>query len=369
MINRERLVDSFLEYVQIDSTSRDEMNFAEHIRAELESMGMEVTVDSAGDKIGGNTGNMIGKLKGNRSADPILFSCHMDTVVPGIGIKPVVRDNTIYSDGTTVLGSDDKAGIAVVIEALRALGENSIEHGTVEVVFSIAEEVGLMGSKNLDYSSIDSKMAFVLDSGGSPGEIIVSGPAQDKISARVFGKAAHAGLAPENGISAINVAAQAISRMNLLRIDENTTANIGSINGGKATNIVTPEVEIKAEARSLCNDKLQKQSDHMVECFETAAKEHGAQVEVEVIRAYNAFSVDSDENIVKIARKACENIGVDSFLKSSGGGSDTNVFNENGIKAVNLGIGMKKVHTLEEYISIEDLENSARLVLELIKTA
>lgn len=369
MVNRKRLVDSFLRYVQIDSTSKDEMNFAEHIRSELESMGMEVTVDSAGDRIGGNTGNMIGRLNGNSDANPILFSCHMDTVVPGNSIKPVIRDNTIFSDGTTVLGSDDKAGIAVVIEALRALMENSMEHGTVEVVFSIAEEVGLLGSKNLDYDSIDSKMAFVLDSGGSPGEIIVSGPAQDKISAKVRGRAAHAGLAPENGVSAINVAAQAISRMNLLRIDENTTANIGSINGGKATNIVTPEVEIKAEARSLCNLKLQKQSDHMVQCLEKAAEEHGAQVDVEVTRAYNAFSIDSDDMIVNIARRACENIGVESSICSSGGGSDTNVFNANGIKAVNLGIGMKKVHTLEEHISIDDLENSARLALELIRLA
>lgn len=369
MINRNRLVDSFIKYVQIDSTSKDEMNFAEYIRTELKSLGTEVTFDLAGEKIDGNTGNMIARLKGSKDADPILFSCHLDTVVPGIGIKPVIRDNTIYSDGSTVLGSDDKAGVAAVIEALRALKENSIEHGTIEVVFTIAEEVGLLGSKNIDYDNIDSRMAFVLDSGGSPGEIIVSGPAQDKINVKVSGRAAHAGLAPESGISAINVAAQAISRMNLLRIDENTTANIGSINGGKATNIVTPEVEIKAEARSLCNSKLMKQSEHMVECFEMAAEEHGAQVDIEVTRAYNAFNIDKDDVIVDIARKACENIGVQSSICSSGGGSDTNVFNENGIKAVNLGIGMKKVHTLEEHISIEDLENSARLALELIKLA
>jgi len=368
MVNQERIVKEFMDYVQIDSLTRKEGNFAEYIKKELEGLGLEVIVDNAGEKIGSNTNNIIATLKGNKDVEPIILCCHMDTVTPGEGIKPIIKNDVIYSDGTTILGGDNKAGIAAIIEALKVIREENLSHGDVEVVFTIAEEGGLNGSKNLDYSKIKSKLAFVLDSGGDPGQIIIQGPAQDKIDVKVKGKPAHAGVCPEEGISAIQVAASAINRMNLLRIDEDTTANIGIINGGKATNIVCPEVEIKAEARSLSNEKLDKQTAHMVECFKAAAKEFGAEVEIETSRAYGAFKIDENDRIVEIVKRACTNIGLKPFTDSTGGGSDTNILNVNGIKSVNLGIGERKPHTLEEHISIKDLVDTARLVLEIIKT-
>jgi len=368
MINRERIVEKFLKYVQIDSPTKREGNFARFISEELKSIGLEVTVDNAGDKVGSDTGNVIARLEGAKNAPSILFSCHMDTVSPGEGIKPVIKDDVIYSDGTTILGGDNKAGIAAVVEALRVIQENKIEHGPVEVAFSIAEEGGLFGAKNLDYSKISSKLAFVLDSGGEPGQIIVQGPAQDKIHAKIIGKPAHAGVAPEEGISAIQVAAAAIQKMRLLRIDSETTANIGVIQGGQVTNIVCPEVEIKAEARSLNDEKLDKQTAHMVECFEKAAQEFGAKVEIETARMYGAFIIDEKDDIVETVKKACSSIGLRAYTDASGGGSDTNILNSNGIKAVNLGIGERKPHTLEEHIKIRDLVNSAKLILEIIKT-
>lgn len=368
MVNRERIVGEFLKYVQIDSLSKQEGNFARFISEELKSIGLEVYVDDAGKKVGSDTGNIIGRLEGTKKAAPILFSCHMDTVTPGLGIKPIIKDDVIYSDGTTILGGDNKAGIAAVIEALRIIQEKKLEHGTIEVAFSIAEEGGLMGAKNLDYSKIESKLAFVLDSGGSPGEIIIQGPAQDKINVKVIGKPAHAGVAPEEGISAIQVAAAAISKMKLLRIDEETTANIGSIQGGQATNIVCPEVEVKAEARSLSNAKLDQQTAHMAACFKEAAEAFGAKAEIETERMYGAFSVEETDEIVALVKKACERMGVKAYTGSTGGGSDTNILNSNGIKAVNLGIGEKKPHTLEEHLKIEDLVHSAQLVLEITQT-
>ncbi|WP_432662281.1 M20/M25/M40 family metallo-hydrolase [Wukongibacter baidiensis] len=368
MVNQERIVKEFIEYVQIDSLTRKEGNFAKFIRKELENLGLEIVVDNAGEKIGSDTNNIIATLKGDKDVEPIMLCCHMDTVTPGEGIKPIIKDDVIYSDGTTILGSDDKAGIAAIVEALKIIREEKVSHGDIEVVFTIAEEGGLNGSKNLDYSKIKSKAAFVLDSGGAPGQIIIQGPAQDKIDVVIKGKPAHAGVCPEEGISAIQVAAAAINKMNLLRIDEDTTANIGIINGGKATNIVCPEVEIKAEARSLSNEKLDKQTAHMVECFEKVAEEFGAEVEIETSRAYGAFKIDENDEIVQTIKKACDNIGLKAFTDSTGGGSDTNILNVNGIKCVNLGIGMKKPHTLEEHISIKDLVDSARLVLEIIKT-
>lgn len=371
MTNNKRLIDEFLELVQIDSPSSKEGNVAKVLVKKLEEIGLSVEVDNAGEINGGETGNVIATLKGNREGKKILFSSHMDTVSPGIGIKPIIDEEAgiIKSDGTTVLGSDDKAGIAAILEGLRHIKENNIEHSDITVVFSIWEEGGLFGAKSLDYSKLDVDYGFVLDSGGSPGEIIVKAPGQDRIAVKIKGRPAHAGLQPEAGISAIMVASRAIENMNLLRIDEETTANIGIVKGGEATNIVMPELEIIAEARSLDEGKLDAQTSHMIEAFEKAAKEFGAEIEVETSRMYSPLNIDENDDIVEFTKKAFANLNIDGKTASTGGGSDTNVLNKNGVKAVNLGIGMKKAHTLEEYIAIEDLINSAKTVIEIIKEA
>ncbi|GAB6086102.1 M20/M25/M40 family metallo-hydrolase [Alkaliphilus crotonatoxidans] len=367
MVNRDRIVNEFLELVQIDSHSGKEGKVAEVLVQKLKALGLEVMIDDAGKAVGGETGNVIARLKGTQNGPTILFSCHMDTVKPGEGVKPVIKDEVIYSDGTTILGGDDKAGIAAVLEGLRLIKENNVPHSDIEVVFSIWEEGGLFGAKNLDYSQIKADYGFVLDSGGSPGEIIITGPAQDKVNATILGKPAHAGVAPEEGVSAIMIAARAIDRMNLLRIDGETTANVGVISGGEATNIVTAKVQIKAEARSINEEKLNKQTAHMVETFEKAAAEMGGKVEMDVERMYPAFNIDPSDTIVQKAMEAFKRMGIEPHTGATGGGSDTNVFNGNGIKAINLGIGEKKPHTLEEHLHIVDLVNSGRMVYELIK--
>ena len=367
MINEERLVERFLEYVQIDSPTKEELEFAKHIKAELEKLGLEVYMDDAGESVGSNAGNVVGRYKGNPNGTPILFSCHMDTVSPGRGIKPQIKDGVIYSDGTTILGADDKAGIAAVVEAIEVIKEKDIDHGDIEVVFSIFEEGGLYGAKNLDYSKINAKKAFVLDSSGQPGTIIYKGPAQNKLDIKFIGKEAHAGVAPESGISAIVMAAEAISNMNLLRVDKETTANIGIIHGGAATNIVTKEVILEGEARSLDNNKLKVQTDHMVHCCNEAAKKYKGEVEINVENVYDAFEVSVDHELVKDVEAASETLGLPTITIASGGGSDTNIFNSKGIAAINLAIGEMAPHTLEEHIYIKDLVNSSKLVLELIK--
>ncbi len=367
MINQDRVVNEFLELVQIDSHSGKEGVVAKTLIKKLEELGLDVTVDDAGEKVGGETGNVIAKMKGTKSGPTILFSCHMDTVTPGEGIKPIIKDGVIYSDGTTILGGDDKAGIAAILEGIKFVKENNIEHSDVEVVFSIWEEGGLFGAKNLDTSKINAEYGFVLDSGGSPGEIIVTGPAQDKVNAKIIGKPAHAGVAPEEGVSAIMIAARAIDNMKLLRIDEETTANIGIISGGQATNIVAPEVTIKAESRSINEAKLNAQTAHMVEVFEKAAKDLGGKVEMDVERMYPAFNIDPEDEIVKKAQEVFGRMGIDSYTAATGGGSDTNILNGYGIKAINLGIGEKKPHTLEEHLHIKDLVDASKMVAELIK--
>lgn len=368
-MNKERLLERFLKYVRIDSPTKEERDFALVLMKELTDLGLEVTMDDAGEKTGSNSGNLIAKLSGDKERRSILFSAHMDTVSPGRGIKPVIKGGTIWSDGTTILGGDDKAGIAAVMEALTVIKEEGIPHGDIEVIFTIFEEGGLFGAKNLDYGNLKSKLGFVLDSGGDPGDIIVQGPAQNKIDVTFIGREAHAGVAPEQGISAVMMAAEAISNMKLLRIDEETTANIGAILGGGPTNIVTKEVKFFAEARSLSDEKLKVQSDHMVACCVEAAKKFGGEVLTSVENAYGAFSIPTDHEAVKMVEEACEELSIKTRTTTSGGGSDTNILNQNGIYAVNLGIGERKPHTLEEHLHIKDLEDTARIVLELMKKA
>ncbi len=368
MINEQRMIDQLLELVQIDSPSGKEGAVAKRLEEILTSLGMTVTFDNVGEKVGTETGNLIATLKGTATGTPILFSAHMDTVQqPGESVTPLVEDGIIKSDGTTILGSDDKAGIAAFIEALRVIKENNLPHGDLQAVFTIWEEGGLFGSRYLDYDLVKAKSAFVLDSGGPIGSVTNQGPAQDKIEAVFKGKAAHAGVAPEEGISAIMMAARAISNMNLLRIDPETTANIGIIEGGKATNIVTPEVKIVGEARSLNNDKLDAQTAHMVDAMEEAAAALGGTVDIKTERLYTAFKVEKDTPLVKKVEEVFAAMGIEPTIEASGGGSDTNHFNNNGVPSLNLSVGMNKPHTLEENIHIADLVKAGEMVVEIIK--
>ncbi len=368
MIQEQRLLDRFTAYVQIDSETKSEGVFAAYLAKQLEELGLEVFFDKAGEVIGSDGNNLVGRLKGTVPGEPIVLSAHMDTVIPGKGIVPVIKDGVITSTGNTILGGDDKAGIAAIVEALQMLRESGEPHRTVEVVFTIAEEGGLNGAKNLEMSLVTGSKGFVLDSGGSPGQIVVQAPSQDKIEARIYGKPAHAGICPEEGISAIQVAASAIQNMNLLRIDEETTANIGIIRGGDATNIVCPEVWIKAEARSLTEEKLDAQTRHMVKCVEDACNAYGARADIQVSREYGGYSVTEGDPLLSFTENCMAEMGLKPYRASSGGGSDTNIFNNRGLKLLNLGTGMSKCHTLDEYITVRDLTDLTRLVYQLAKS-
>ena len=343
--NTQRLVDQFITMAKISSPSRQEGRLAAYLKPKLEALGFTVEFDNAGELAGGDAGNLIATLAGDPDIEPLVLSCHMDTVTPCIGVTPIVEDGVIRSDGTTVLGGDDKAGIAAILEGVRRIRERGVRHGLIQAVFTICEEVGMHGAMGLDYSKIRAKRAFILDADGPIGQILVRGPAKDAIQVVIHGRSAHAGLKPEAGISAIQVAARAIERMKLLRIDEETTANLGQISGGGATNIVTDRVELTAEARSLTNEKLDAQGTHMKTCFEDAARESGATVEVNIERSYYAFSLDADEPVVRHCAAAMRHLGLTPTLTSTGGGSDCNVFNRHGMKAVDLSIGMTDVHT------------------------
>ncbi|MDX9871646.1 MAG: M20/M25/M40 family metallo-hydrolase [Clostridia bacterium] len=368
MINEKRLVESFMEMVQIDSLSKKEGKFKEYLQDKLAKLGLEVIEDKQSvAHTGSDAGNLIGRLKGNLAeVTPLLFGAHMDTVVPGCGIKPVIKDGVICSSGDTILGADDKAAIAALLEALLVLKETKAPHGDIEAVFTVGEEIGLVGAKHFDLSLLSAPGGYVLDAGGAPGTIINRGPAQDVFTAVIHGRAAHAGINPETGVSAIQVAARAIDRMKLLRVDPETTANIGMISGGQATNIVTEKVTLDAEARSLSVKKLEEQTRHMLECLKNTCEEFGARLEIKKERQYPAFFVEEHAVVVETARKAALSLGLDVRVQSTGGGSDTHYFNEGGIHTVNLGIGMNKVHTTEEEIRIRDLVDLTRFIVAII---
>lgn len=367
MVNEKRITEEFIELVKIDSLSRQERKVADVLKAKLAELGLEVVEDEAGGVTGGSAGNIIARLPGTMDGPVIMFSAHMDTVEPGLGIEPLLRDGVFYSAGETILGSDNKAGVCSILEALRLIKEEGVPHPEIEVVFTIIEEQGLLGAKNLDYGILKAQYGYVLDSHGSAGTIIVRGPAQQKVEAHIRGRAAHAGLCPEDGISAIQVAALAINRMRLGRIDEESTANIGVITGGKAINIVPDIVHLKGEARSLQPGKMREQTEHMKRVLEEAAQEFGAMVSVEIEDLYMEIDLGEDQAVVAVAVRAARNLGVEPKLEATGGGSDANIFNWQGIPVANLGIGMKKVHTTEENIALADLVLNVKYMVEIIK--
>ena len=369
MVNEKRLIESFMELVKIDSVSREEKEVADFLVKKLKDLGLEVTVDQAGEKVKSNSGNIIARLKGSvKKATPIMFSAHMDTVVPGKKIKPICEGEKIVSSGETILGADDKAAIAALLEALQIIKENNILCGDIEIVFSICEEIGLEGAKNLDISSLNAQMGFVLDAGGQVGKIITTAPSQNSLQIIIYGKSAHAGSNPEEGINAIQVAGFALSRIKLGRIDEETTANIGIISGGKATNIVPDKVTLKGEVRSRNEEKLEKHTERLKKITEDTAQEFKAKAEVKINREYSCYNLSSDDQVLKISMKAAKDMGLQPELCPSGGGSDANVFNKKGFPSVVLAIGMEKVHTVDEYILIKNLKNTAEYILSIINT-
>ena len=362
-----RLVEEFLELVQIDSETKHEEVIAPILVKKLEDMGFDVYQDDAHTRNGHGAGNIIATLKGDEAIEPIYFTVHMDTVVPGNGIKPQIKeDGYIYSDGTTILGADDKAGMAAIFEMARRIKDKNLKHGTIQFIITAGEESGLVGAKELDPSKIIAKYGFAVDSDGKVGGIVVAAPFQAKVNVKVFGKTAHAGVAPEKGISAITVAAKAVAKMKLGRLDEETTANIGRFEGGKATNIVCDEVTIFAEARSIDEAKLNAQTAHMKETFERVAAENGARAEVEVTLSYPGFRVTENDKVVQVAQAAAKAIGREPQLGISGGGSDANVIAGFGIPTVNLSVGYEEIHTTNERMPVEELEKLADLLEEII---
>ena len=374
MINRKRLAETFKFLVQIDSVSKEEGVIANEIKTRLESMGAETFVDNAGEKIGGNSGNLIAKFKGNTLAPPLLLNAHMDTVEPGRGVTAVLENGTFSSDGTTILGADDKSAIAILLETLNILKENDLQYGPLELVFTVCEEIGLQGAKHLDLSTVTATYGFALDATDTEG-IVTRAPSANHFEFTIHGKDAHAGAAPEKGINAISLASKAIAKLELGRIDQETTCNIGIIEGGIATNIVPNLVKVKGEVRSHDEEKLTKITNEIVSSFEDVVENYQREnsgdelprVEFNIKKDFPRTHIPDDHPVVNLASRAAENLGRKMKTKTTGGGADANIFFEKGIFTGVLGTGMRDMHTVRESVKLDDMVRTGELLLEIIR--
>lgn len=368
MINEKRLVEIFLSLVKIDSPSFREGRIAEYLKKWADEKGFLFEMDNAGSTCGGDCGNVIIKVPATGEGSCPAFSAHMDCVSPCIGVDPVIDGDIIKSGSATVLGGDDKAGIAAILEAVSSLSEESIPHPELTLIFTIVEEAGMFGAKALDTDLIKTNEILVLDAEGDVGTLINRSPAKTYIDIEFKGKAAHAGMNPELGVSAIQLAAEAITRMKLLRIDEHSTANIGTIKGGVATNIVADAVFVSAEARSASDDKLSVQIIKMQEACEKARALVGGDFLFKSRKTYPSVNIPENDPLIARVSTCCKLCGIKPSIKSTGGGSDANVYSGKGISALTLGIGMSKVHTVDEFISIKSLIDAARLTVEIMRS-
>ena len=374
-INRERLAATFTELCQISSPSRREGVIATYLKKAFVDLGADtIYEDDSAVRTGSESGNLIIRFNGNRpDLEGLFLSCHMDTVEPAAGIEVVRTGDIFTSKGDTILGGDDKTGIAAVLELMTLLKENNISHPTLEVVITTCEEIGLFGAKNLEYGKLQTKYGYALDSTGN-NHVIVGAPAANKIKIEIKGMAAHAGLCPEAGINALALAATGLTSIRMGRLDEESTCNFGMIQGGVATNIVPELVILRGEVRSHSPEKLAKYTEEIFHTFEKivadwqgnpATGDNRPSVDIEIIGDYPPLSIAEDAPVLLRIKKAAAACGKELRYIVAGGGSDANIFNGFGLPTAIVATGMNKVHTVNEQLDLNDLVNLTELLFAL----
>ncbi len=359
MVNKKRLINTFLELVQIDSPSGEEEAMVVEMTKRLKKLGAKVERDSYG--------NVIAYFSGRLGVEPLMLNAHLDTVEPGRGIKPKVKGNKITSDGTTVLGADDKAGLSVLIESLTVLKESGVKHVPLEVVLTLGEEIGLFGAKNLDYSLISAKTGISFDGHAGVDNITIAAPGLHTVNATIIGRSAHAGVEPEKGISAIQIASRIISQLEIGRIDEETTANIGLIEGGSARNAVPERAHFKGEIRSRNKEKLDRHIAHFREVFDKVMADFDqAKFELEIVNEAGPFNISETDAIIERIFRICRKLKIKPRLEPTGGLSDVNIFSEHGLQMVDVGAGAHDLHTKREYLDIKEFVEAAEFCYALI---
>ena len=366
-VNEKRLLSLFKTLVETDSPTGKEREVCDILKNEFEKLGVTPEEDNVGNRIDGSAGNLYAYIDGDLDLPPILFSAHMDTVEPALNKKLIIdSDGKMHSDGTTVLGADDFAGVSAILEAIKVIKENNIPHRPIEIVFSVSEEVYCKGIREFDFSKIKSKEAYVFDLDGAIGTSAYAAPTILSFTAEIQGKSSHAGFAPEKGIHSIKTAAIAISSIPCGRIDEDTTVNVGTIQGGTANNIVPDKCTVTGEIRSFRDDKALAQYENIKRIFEHHVSEVGAKLSISYTRHITAFETDLNHNVVKRFKNVCADLDLKTDLVRTFGGSDNNILSQNGIKGLVVSTAMNACHTTGEWTTIEDLKKASQLALNLI---
>ena len=372
LINRERLTNLFVQLVQIDSGSENEAEIAQFLARRLEELGAEfVAVDEASKKLGGTGGNVFARFRGTVNAPPILLTAHMDTVSPTKNLRLVRTDEQIATDGTTILGADDKAGIALILEAIQTLRERRLSHPPLEVVFTVREEKGLLGAKVFDKAQLRARYGLVVDGAGKPGDFIIGSPTHIRFEVTFIGKAAHAGLETEKGRNAIAMGAAAIAAMSWGRLDSETTANVGVIEGGQAMNIVPDRCRLVGEFRSHDPQKIKRLVQRWQKTCQQVARRFGGKAELRMETTFEAVRLSPNEPILWAAMQAAKSLGLTPRLIRMGGGTDGNVFTAHGIRCLVLPTGGENYHSPQERLILRDFylmgDLLVRTLMELAK--
>jgi len=362
------VVEEFLALASLNSPSRREAPVAAYLVNRLREMGLTPEMDDSAPRSGGDTGNIIVRVPGSAAGAVVLLCAHMDTVGSTEGMVPVLRDGFIYSNGETVLGADDKAGIAIILAALSEVLSGDAPRGPIEVVFSVQEEAGLFGVSYLT-AQLQADFGYVLDGDGPVGNIVNQAPSKVDLDFVLKGKAAHAGVSPEAGINAIVTAAKAIARLRTGRIDAHTTSNVGVISGGTVRNIVPDRAEVAVHVRSTDTAQLEREVQAVLDAFTAEAAASGAHLEVRRVEAFTAFTIDEKHPVVANAFRAARALGIEPRIWTSGGGMDANVFNGRGLPCVGLGIGGENAHSPQERIAVAQLEAGVAFVKALLNEA
>lgn len=374
-INRERLAACFTLLCETDSPSRQEGKVAALLKGIFSDLGAdEILEDDSAQKTGSDTGNLVIRFKGTVEAELLFFCCHMDTVEPATGVKVRREGDTFFSKGDTVLGSDDKSGIAAIIETIRYLKENNVPYGPLEIILTTCEEIGLLGAKSLDPAMINARMGYALDSTGID-TIVTGAPAANHLEITVHGVAAHAGLHPEWGINAITLAAQALAVVPQGRIGDSSTVNMGTIQGGQASNIVPEKVTIVAEVRSHSEEYLAELTDKVKNTFESVVQEWDdpsgqakgePRVSFSVKPEFPIMHLEPGDKVIQHVEKAAQLIGSQLEYRIAGGGSDANILNGYGLQTAIIATGMNHVHSTDEQVELADMEKLTSLLVGIV---
>lgn len=361
-----RLFDLFKTIVGIDSESGSEGSISRYVKEYFAGLGVECFEDGAAPGTGGECGNLVARIPaagtGSASEDTFILNAHLDTVEPGRAVKIVEEDVDFRSDGTTVLGADDKVGVAAILSSVEELLNSGATHRALEIVLTVQEEKNLVGAKHLDVDILSGKWGVVLDGAGPVGGIITEAPGQVAVKFEITGRSAHAGVEPESGINAIGCASRAIAGLRMGRIDALTTSNIGIIRGGHAVNIVPDSVIVEGEIRSISEERLEEEKEAMLECFSSAARSDGCGIRMEVAKSFSHFKKNRGDRSVEMVSTAMRNCGIEPDMVISGGGSDANVFVEAGLDVVPIHVGIESAHSVDERISKDQIHKVALIV-------